>query len=129
MIEITQTILHDPDKSQKGNCFAACVASILELPLEKVPHFVEHENWLDCLQSFLKEWGLFYAFVSEEDKVYCGPWGYHVINGVSDRGIRHSVVGHAGEPVWDPHPSRSGLTGDWEAWTFGVFAQLDPAQV
>ena len=33
------------DESIRGDCFKTCVASILELPYEQVPHFVAHE-WL-----------------------------------------------------------------------------------
>lgn len=35
---------------KKGNCFAACIASILELPLEEVPNFcIDPKDWhLNC---------------------------------------------------------------------------------
>lgn len=34
MIPIDQTDLHDPDNGVVGNCFIACVASIMEFPLQ-----------------------------------------------------------------------------------------------
>jgi len=40
MIPIYQTII-DPGK---GNCMQAAVASLLELPLEQVPNFIESQN-------------------------------------------------------------------------------------
>ena len=52
--------------------------------------------------------------------------GHHVICGPSERtatngGIDHCVVGRHGGVVWDPHPSRAGLTGVKE---WGVLAPL-----
>ena len=36
---VEQTILHDPEKKNYGNCMQACVASLLNIPLNDVPHF------------------------------------------------------------------------------------------
>jgi len=41
MWKVAQTILEPP----KGNCLAACVASLLELHLTEVPNFAEFDNW------------------------------------------------------------------------------------
>lgn len=49
----------------KGDCWAACIASILELPLEEVPNFVglsDHSKGIlaeDLVKKWLKERGLF----------------------------------------------------------------------
>ena len=49
MKPVDQTILTAPG----GNCFAACVASILELPLADVPNFCSEERWWNALQIWL----------------------------------------------------------------------------
>jgi len=40
---VKQTIIHNPDNGMYGDCFRACVASLLEKPIEKVPHFCNRE--------------------------------------------------------------------------------------
>lgn len=32
-----------------GNCFSACIASLLEMPLDDVPYFM-HGDWYDAFQ-------------------------------------------------------------------------------
>jgi len=59
MIKIYQTIV---DKNH-GNCIQAVIASLFELPLEKVPHFLE----------FGHDWfSVFYAFIREQEYDYDG---------------------------------------------------------
>jgi len=43
VIEIKQRIIAGTSSPQKGDCFKCCIASILELPYESVPHFVQGE--------------------------------------------------------------------------------------
>lgn len=39
MTPVDQTILHDPQTGAIGNCMQAAIASLLDLPLDAVPHF------------------------------------------------------------------------------------------
>jgi hypothetical protein len=39
MKPIDQEFMHDPEKGIIGDCFRACIASILELDINEVPHF------------------------------------------------------------------------------------------
>lgn len=126
MIEVTQNKLHDPSKRVKGGCFQACLASILELPLDDVPHFVEFDDWLYRLQLWLADRGL--VFLYDIPPAYANYWGYHLIGGPSPRGnFRHCVVGKAGEMIWDPHPDRTGLSGTEDDWDYYALALLDPS--
>jgi len=96
---------------QRGNCLQACVASVLELPLENVPHFCLEENWVMALASFLSRFGLA-PLIFDFDACQADDWkptGFHLIGGKSPRGILHSVVGYNGEIVHDPHPASDGL--------------------
>ena len=57
MIKIYQTIV---DRGH-GNCMQAAIASLLELPLEEVPHFLEHGHmWFEVFYEFLKKNGYEY---------------------------------------------------------------------
>jgi hypothetical protein len=117
---VTQTKFGSPG----GNCHAAALASILELPLSKIPSFGSDNDWYDrfseymvsnySLQPFdiIVDTILLYLFV---------PRGYHLINGTSPRGLLHTVVGFAGEMVHDPHPDGSGLS---EIDSYTIFSSL-----
>lgn len=103
----------------------AVIASLLDLPLDQVPHFAKihaegGENFWVQVADFCASHG--YAFVSTRGTRFF--WSdeaiYHGISGPSPRGsgeLRHSVVGNFGYLAHDPHPSRAGLAGgpsDWE---------------
>ena len=108
MIPVTQTKFHESDSGTKGNCFAACVASILELPIDKVIPFDEYEDdegnaWSDVAFSFFYERNL------DIDISIKPIAGYAIACGFSERNVLHSVVVYNGEIVHDPHPSKSGI--------------------
>jgi len=42
----------------KGDCLRACVASLLELEIEQVPHFIRFGNWHGALTYFLAAFGI-----------------------------------------------------------------------
>jgi hypothetical protein len=92
-----------------GNCFSACVASLLELPIEEVPHFGSDDTWWATFQAWLKPRGL-YAVLFKVDSDEQRPPGFHVVSGRSPRhDALHAVVGKGAEIAHDPHPSRDGL--------------------
>ena len=116
MQPIKQTILHDPDNGQYGNCFQACIASLLEMPITQVPHFYEHgENGSEAL-SKLNTWlalhgmGFFDISGNIGDIFKNNANTYHIISDYSPRNNFHTVIGLNGEMVFDPHPSNDGIT-------------------
>jgi len=115
MIEVDQTIF----EKEQGNCFAACIASLLEVNIEDVIHFPPGtaSDWRMIINEWLSEYGLFYLELSlpgDARDEHVKYWGWHIISGLSPRGThtRHAVVGYQGKTVHDPHPSRAGLIGD-----------------
>jgi hypothetical protein len=110
MAEITQTILHGEVEGRMGNCMQAAIASLLDLPLDEVPHFAQYDNadygwlWYDAFVGWAYQRGLAVEFVDESPG-----------DGMSPRGVRHLCVGRGETVVWDPHPSRDGLVSveDW----------------
>jgi hypothetical protein len=133
MIPIDQTKVGPVE----GNCWAACIASILELPIEEVPNFVveyegeylkKTEEWINGLvktRLWLKghELGLV--------TVHCGnsPLGcigttYWIGVGKSPRGPDHAVVYHGEDLVHDPHPDKTGLEGI--PWSGSFFVLRNP---
>jgi len=56
MIPLDQTIYGDGENGRSvGNCWQACIASMLDLPLDKVPHFAleSGENWYPDTREFV----------------------------------------------------------------------------
>ena len=103
-----------------GDCLRACVASLLDLPAESVPHFLQAafkdrrmDEVLIYIADFLKPLGLGYLAINMPTRglVHAWPWYdcYHIMTGPTERGTHHAVVGYDGEMVHDPHPSRAGL--------------------
>lgn len=119
MIGVTQT----RTAPGEGNCFAASLASILNLPLEAVPDVMHLVDWWTPIVDWLNERGLAplrvaYPRVHYASNVLC------VAEGMGPRGALHSVVWRGSECVFDPHPSRAGLVGDPRMLLFLV--KLDP---
>ena len=111
MIPATQSRI-----GERGTCFRACLASLLNLREDQVPDFPD-ANQDSGVDKFLRRFGLHY----NERPIDRGdpPRGWHVILGESPRGGEHAVVGYNGIFRHDPHPiwddRRRGLV-DEKAW-------------
>ena len=121
MEPVDQTIFGNTN----GNCFPACLASILEIPLDTIPNFCATPgDWIRAANKWMSTYGLcILEWDLAEDGALCGMNGladgaWVVISGKSPRGdFLHAVVGryrddeelgtHKLEYVHDPHPSRS----------------------
>jgi hypothetical protein len=124
MKPVDQTSFGEPD----GNCYAACIASILELPVEAVPILCKEPDWRERTRDFLAGFGLdvlILQFPADPGDWAWMPDCYHIMAGTSDRGLRHAVVGRAGRMVHDPHPDKTGLVGCADELDF--FVALDPS--
>lgn len=146
MIPVTQTRLYDPDAppdKQRGNCLTAVVASLLELPIEAVPNFVQdhvdHDadndddwNWWTRLHRFLGERGQRMHYLRNVAHPEPHPaisdgfpdpdvGEFYTVSGISPRDsrIHHIVIYRDGVMVHDPHPDRTGLAQveDQYHWT------------
>jgi len=137
MTPVKQTVFRFPN----GDCFRACVATILDLPIEDVPNFADaaanpvrrgiewlRERGYTCLridwegEPYRKQQ---YIRAYSEQTLYC------IVGGESARSPRedgkklyHAVVGYANgwgfELVHDPHPDNTFLKGDpdFVLWLF-----------
>lgn len=123
--KVTQTILHDKDPLRSGNCFAACVATALNRPLNTVPHFVEwgqrmhngklrdeededRKYWYTMFLGFCAGAGVWPVTLDELREADAEEIVF--VAGMSPRGFRHQVLYKNGKMWHDPHPSRDGLT-------------------
>lgn len=114
--EVTQSILYSPELNARGvygNCLQAAVASALGLDLDAVPNFAAFAWWEPAARLWLRGRGLDWRIA---DGV---PVGRSIVIGLTSRPTgRHAVVGDDGKVVWDPHPSRTGLTEVKYAYAF-----------
>lgn len=138
------------DPNGPGNCFSACVASVLECDLAELPDEAEivkrlkvefagqWESWPDRFKwgkswaqlwvetnNFLRGRGLAMLevqgpFLSEMPDVYS------IVSGKSPRGLEHACVGRGLEIVHDPHPDGGGVADER---TYVIFVAIDPAQL
>lgn len=129
MIPTTQTILHDPENGKHGNCLSAVLASLLHFPIESIPVF-NSTTWLADLNSWLRPRVLAFLSItrasfdlvfSEQGIREC----FHEAGGLTDRfsDVHHACVAKDGDIIFDPHPSRAGLT---DVDTCGIFIALEP---
>lgn len=115
MTPVKQTILgRGPDHGEPcGNCMQAAIATILDLPLEEVPHFLQsyEDIWWANMQAWLATRG-WQIVALPLDYLAPGivPIGYHLMHGRTCRDSDHVVVAKDGVMVFDPHPSDAGLT-------------------
>lgn len=112
MTPVKQTKLYSADGIHNGNCYAACIASLLDLPLWMVPPFEDmfgrgSGQWRDRCDEWLAR--MFKLEIVLRDGHSADLPEHYIANGKSARGVLHSVIYRAGEIVHDPHPSDSGI--------------------
>lgn len=122
MIPVKQKIVHDPKTGAVGDCWIACIASLLEYDINDIPHFMrDFDSPLTATIKWLDERGYLYTEFHGsglKDYAQMNYWGYHMIVGVSPRfaSVYHAVIGLNGEPVFDPHPDGTMILGEIEDW-------------
>jgi hypothetical protein len=141
MIPVTQTkvVVRNSQNEivQNGNCWAAAIASILELPITEVPNFEVWFKWEDGFWYAITERFLHLKGYTLENgecfKVFhmsADEWGksvlkqkhgdyhevaetnldkFYFVSGQSARGVSHVTIYQNGVMVHDPHPTREGI--------------------
>ena len=116
-----------------GNCLAACIASVLEVPLDEVPQptaesFTDPEGWQRYMEQ-IRDW-----LAPRNLGMLCSGFGGWLPDGYCLAGVRvcrestmtHSVIFFNGELAHDPHPVHQGRFHSIE--DFLVFYLLDPSR-
>lgn len=101
------------------NCFQACVASMFELPLSEVPHFVadaatqEEQGILPAFREWCSRRGVFPIDIPMqglslssvlENVQHLVPDAHYILGGSTVTGTQHAVVCCSGKIVHDPEP-------------------------
>ena len=103
----------------KGNCMQACLASLLDIPLQEAPDVMntpEGERWEVWLNAQLKPLGYAYielVFGTNETQLgfFEATDLYHLVLGTSPRdpARSHAVIARNRVLVFDPHPDNTGV--------------------
>lgn len=126
MIPIYQTIFDN----KKGDCYAACIASIFEIPLESVPkpNGIDDDFW-----PIYHEWFAKYnaRVISVARGDFIPPDAYLVGTVKSPRfkDTDHAVVIYGNKVVHDPHPDRTSERDDLsEVFSIDFIFPIDPSK-
>lgn len=110
---------------ERGDCMRAAVASLLELPYEAVPHFLEPDvdGWYERWLGFWEDLGI---YPEEVDTGKGGRPAYpHLASGMSPRGRLHMFIMDGFRVIHDPHPAG----GQEDARTFTRLVVVDPSRL
>lgn len=127
-----------PPKNKMGNCWQTCIACVLDMELEEVPHFAAMGvHWWDKFQTWLSNYNYFAIEIlcdSDNTPMYPVPADITcILSGKSPRGEwNHAVVGitkdlkekgkertNRFEFLHDPHPDNTFIE-DLQGITFLV---------
>lgn len=125
MKPVKQTII---DKDN-GNCLQAAVASILELELYEVPHFIDQGlDWWFAYRDFLAQYNLFPVWTDKF--IPFGSWHIESVKSSHFPGETHAVVANPDcEIVHDPNPYNDPKEIDYEVVGYTWYVAINPAKM
>ena len=129
MIKVDQTIVSGSDEGAQGNCLQAVVASLFELELEEVPHFIMSDTWYTDMAKFYSDMGKMFMEAQEfeimnvehngdidgmrealeHDGGIGGYWGATVKSQTFEGKYHAVVIDRDMNIVHDPNPNRKSL--------------------
>lgn len=131
MTPVIQEYPVDLNGGQRGDCVRAVIASLLDLHLADVPHFVQIDadggpNWWEHITGWLHARGLaLYAVDPSVPHLAPIPGEHYWVSGGSPRGFftgpevfscLHAVVYRDEQLAHDPHPDGGGVVRVLERW-------------
>lgn len=125
--------VHDPERGVIGDCFRAALASLADIPIAAMPHFLR-DHWpsemsaIRAMNAFLAGrvvWRLFTCLISTSRLCTVKVVGdiYHLILGIDPEGDGHACIGLNGRIVHDPHPLQRGMANDPSKWTIALLVR------
>lgn len=120
---VKQQFHHDPANGSWGDCFRACLASLLGLPLGDVPHFMDKGVGSEAAGVASRAWlgarGLMLVEIpmtGDLDPVlstveHFNPGLRFMLSGHSRTGCDHCVICQGGRIIHDPSLTDAGIVG------------------
>lgn len=109
---VTQRYCHKPEEGIHGDCWAACISTLTNIPIEELPEvndpqYAEWPTYWVAMWNFLEEKG--FSLYCENVAQFRGNNEYCIACGKSPRGdFLHAVIWKDGI-AHDPHPDRTGI--------------------
>lgn len=139
---VDQLILADPDRGDghntegvPGDCWRACIATILRLHPNQVPHFIHQypATWWDESRIFVEDRHPGFELVYRDRPEFPEGLNHNYLTtnmigmGPSPRGdFLHSVIFNNHRMIHDPHPSRAGITNLQAVFFIGRTGTIQP---
>lgn len=134
-------VLQDKFGAGTGNCFAACLASILEIPLSDIDFIATDEEWLEKTNNYLWKYGYMWMEIDLEILMEKNVVPFYkfknllcVLTGKSPRfDCNHCFVakvtwdesGFTYKELHDPHPDQTYIDG--KPKLMGFMIPINPA--
>jgi hypothetical protein len=98
--------------SQYGDCFGACLASLLELPIEVIPN--DHSPaWFEIQRIFLNQFGLSLTFHNSQSPIWSeSPW-IASVKSKNYQGVTHAIIVKDSEVLFDPSTKTGYKKGEY----------------
>lgn len=97
MIPVKQRTVHQG----YGDCFAACLASLLELPIEAVPSDTSSSHW-NTVTGFLEQFGLDITCHNSGGPIWSdSPW-IAFVKSQNYEGVTHAIIMKGSCVLFDP---------------------------
>jgi hypothetical protein len=121
----------DHPEEERGDCFTACIASLVGVELSEIPNFCAYDDeWPSNCKEWLFERGIVRVVFSSYPIAESVAEEYKelvlIASGPGPRGHRHAVLWKNNDLLWDPHPSRDGLL---KAEEFDMLVVFDGARL
>lgn len=133
MIKRKQLFRHKPEQGTYGDCHRTCIACLLDIEPEQVPHWGMHygdsDKFLAASQDYLATQGLtaVQSWVKAESleqlldtQALINPDVYYLLTGQSKNGCNHVVICLNDKIIHDPSLDDSGIIGpcdgDKDGW-------------
>lgn len=126
MIPVDQTIFDN----KRGNCYAACIASIFELSLEFVPSpNGNDDDFWPIYHSWFEKGNARVVTLTRGEWVPPESYLIGTVKSPRFENTDHAVVIYGGKVVHDPHPSKQSIAEDISKVTHVDFIfPIDPSK-
>lgn len=124
MLKNKQLLKHNPESGEFGDCYRTCIACLLNLQPQKVPHFAEMfehhglETLFDrmWLRETMKMDMINVPYNCSLEQLYgmqkhLNNGVYYILGGTSKNNTGHSVICVDDRIEWDPAQDDSGIIG------------------
>lgn len=119
--------VNQTEYGRNNNSMEACIATILEIPLDQVPRLAPEGQpntleyslaYHDNLKNYLASQGLEmvdHSFTEPSNNKFKALTKhlYYIVSGLSNRDFRHHVVFYNGDMYHNPHEQRVPITPEW----------------